>query len=151
MVKGGRDLKAHLVPAPTPWAGISSTTPRCSELHPTWPCTLPGREHPQLLWANMDSPSAVRGLPCLSRPCRRCSLLPMGSLSWHHTIWSCHLCWGTQMGLRWPRDTSSNTRAQACSSHFSSEHKCLFKDDLDDMPETGPRAPLASWVKCSTP
>jgi len=39
----GRDLKDHLVPTPMPWAGTPSTRPGCSELHPTWPWTLPGR------------------------------------------------------------------------------------------------------------
>jgi len=50
MVRVGRDLKDHLVPTPLPWTGTSSTSPRCSELHPTWPWALPGRGHPQLLW-----------------------------------------------------------------------------------------------------
>jgi len=50
MVKVGRDLKDHLVPTPLPSAGTSSTRPGCSELHPTWPWTLPGRGQPQLLW-----------------------------------------------------------------------------------------------------
>ena len=35
MVRVGRDLKDHLVPAPLPLAGTSSTRPGCSELHPT--------------------------------------------------------------------------------------------------------------------
>jgi len=49
MVSVGRDLKDHRVPSPLPWAGTSSTRPGCSELHPTWPWTLPGRGQPQLL------------------------------------------------------------------------------------------------------
>ena len=28
---------------PLPWAGTSSTSPGCSELHPTWPWALPGK------------------------------------------------------------------------------------------------------------
>jgi len=55
MLRVGRDLKDHLVPTPLPWA--SSTRPGCSELHPTWPWTLPGRGHPQLLWATCASAS----------------------------------------------------------------------------------------------
>ena len=55
MVWVGRDLKHHLVPTPLPWAGTLSTRPGCSELHPTWPWTLPGRGHPQLLWATCSS------------------------------------------------------------------------------------------------
>ena len=51
MVRVGRDLKDHLVPTCLSWAGTSSTRPGCSELHPTWPWTLPGRGQPQLLWA----------------------------------------------------------------------------------------------------
>jgi len=47
----GRDLKDHLIPTPLPWAGTPSTRPGCSEPHPTWPWTLPGRGQPQLLWA----------------------------------------------------------------------------------------------------
>jgi len=43
MVWVGRDLKDHLLPAPLPWAGTPCTRPGCSELHPTWPGTLPGR------------------------------------------------------------------------------------------------------------
>ena len=42
MVRVGRDLKDHLVPILLPWAGTSSTTPGCSELHPTCPWTPPG-------------------------------------------------------------------------------------------------------------
>ena len=51
MVWVGRDLEDHLFPTPLPWAGTSSTSPGCSELHPTWPWILPGRGQPQLLWA----------------------------------------------------------------------------------------------------
>ena len=40
-----------------PWAGTSSTRPGCSELHPAWSWTLPGRGYPQLLWATWDSVS----------------------------------------------------------------------------------------------
>ena len=57
MVRVGRDLKAHLVPTPLPSAGTPSTRPGCSELHPAWPWTLPGRGHPQLLWATCSSVS----------------------------------------------------------------------------------------------
>jgi len=41
----------HLVSKPLSWARTSSTRPGCSELHPTWPWTLPGRGQPQYLWA----------------------------------------------------------------------------------------------------
>jgi len=57
MVSVGRDLKDHLVPTPLPSAGTSSTRPGCSELHPAWPWTLPGRGQPQLLWADCSSAS----------------------------------------------------------------------------------------------
>jgi len=57
MVWVGRDLKDHLVPTPLPWAGAPSTRPGCSELHSNWPWTLPGRGHPQLLWATRASAS----------------------------------------------------------------------------------------------
>jgi len=57
MVWVGRDLKDHLVPTPPPWAGTPSTRPGCSELHPAWPWTLPGRGHPQLLRAIYSSAS----------------------------------------------------------------------------------------------
>ena len=33
----GRDLKDHLVPTPSPWAGTPSTRPGCSKPHPAWP------------------------------------------------------------------------------------------------------------------
>ena len=51
MVWVGRDLEDHLVPSPLPWTETPSTRPGCSKPHSTWPWTLPGREHPQLLWA----------------------------------------------------------------------------------------------------
>jgi len=57
MVWVGRDLKEHLVPTPLPRAVTSSPRPGCSELHPTRPLTLPGRGHPQLLWATCSSVS----------------------------------------------------------------------------------------------
>jgi len=57
MVWVGRDLKDCLVPTPLPWAGTSSTRPRCSKHHPTWPWALPGRGHPQLLSATCSSAS----------------------------------------------------------------------------------------------
>jgi len=50
MVWVERDLKDQHVPTPLPWAGTPSTRPGCSKPHPTWPGTLPGRRHPQLLW-----------------------------------------------------------------------------------------------------
>jgi len=34
---------------PLPWADTPSTRPSCSKPHPTWPSTLPEKEHPQLL------------------------------------------------------------------------------------------------------
>lgn len=49
----GRDLKCHLVPTPLLQAGIISTRPGCTKLHPTWP--HPGMEHPQLLGATRAS------------------------------------------------------------------------------------------------
>ena len=49
MVRVGRHLKDYLVPAPPPWAGTPSTRPGCSELHPTWPWTLPGSGQPQII------------------------------------------------------------------------------------------------------
>ena len=52
-----RDLKDHIIPAPLPWGGMPSTRPGCSKPHPTWPWTLPGMEHPQLLWATCSSAS----------------------------------------------------------------------------------------------
>ena len=52
-----RDLIDHLVPTPLPRAGTPSTRPGCSKPHPTWPWTLPGRGHPQLLWATCSSAS----------------------------------------------------------------------------------------------
>jgi len=51
MVWVGSDLKDQLVPTPLPWAAIPSSRPGCSKRHPTWPWTLQGMEHPQLLWA----------------------------------------------------------------------------------------------------
>jgi len=57
MVWIGRDLKDHLVPTLLPWAGTPSTRPGCSDLHPTWPWTLPGRGQPKLLWAACASAS----------------------------------------------------------------------------------------------
>jgi len=53
----GTDLTDHLVPTPLPWAGTPSTTPCCSKPQPTWPLTLPGRGHPQLLWETSFSAS----------------------------------------------------------------------------------------------
>ena len=43
MVWVRRDLIDYLVPTPLPWAGIPSTRSSCSNPHPTWPWTLPGR------------------------------------------------------------------------------------------------------------
>jgi len=57
MARVERDLKDHLVPTLLPWAGTSSTRPGCSQLHSTWPWTLPGRGYPQLLWATCSSVS----------------------------------------------------------------------------------------------
>jgi len=51
MVWVGGELKDHLVPHPLPWEGTSSTRPGFSKPCPTWPWTLPGMRHPQLLWA----------------------------------------------------------------------------------------------------
>jgi len=53
----GTSKKDHLVPTPLPWAGIPSTRTGCSKPCPTWSWTLPGREHPQLLWATCSSAS----------------------------------------------------------------------------------------------
>jgi len=42
------------------WFGLEespSTTPGCSKPRPTWPWTLRGRGHPQLLWATCASAS----------------------------------------------------------------------------------------------
>jgi len=50
-------FKDHLVPIPLPWAGTPSTKPGCSKSHQTLPWTLPGRGHPQLLWATCASAS----------------------------------------------------------------------------------------------
>jgi len=57
MVRVGSDLKDRLVPTLLPWAGTSSTKAGCSKSRPVWPCTLPGRGHPQLLWATSSSVS----------------------------------------------------------------------------------------------
>jgi len=57
MVRVGRDLKDHLVPTPLTWAGTPSTRSGFSKPHPAWPWTLPGRGHPQLLWATRSSAS----------------------------------------------------------------------------------------------
>ena len=57
MVWVGKDLKDHRVPTPLPWAGTPSTRPGCSELHPAWPWTLPGRGQPQFQWAAWASVS----------------------------------------------------------------------------------------------
>jgi len=50
MVWVGRDPKDHQVPTPLPqaWppASRSGTRPGCPGLHPTWPRTPPGMEHP---------------------------------------------------------------------------------------------------------
>jgi len=43
----GRDLKAHPVPAPLPWAGCPHQL-RLPRTHPTWPWAPPGMRHPQL-------------------------------------------------------------------------------------------------------
>jgi len=51
------DLKDHLVQPPLPSTGKPSTTPGCSKPCPTWPWTLPGRGHPQLLWATCSCAS----------------------------------------------------------------------------------------------
>jgi len=54
MVSVGRDLIYYLISTAlqTP-----STTTGCSKPHPTWPWTLPGRGHPELLWATSSSAS----------------------------------------------------------------------------------------------
>jgi len=57
MVRVGRDLKDHPVSTPLPWAGTPYTRRGCSELHPTWTWTLPGRGQSQLLWATCSSVS----------------------------------------------------------------------------------------------
>lgn len=57
MVWIGRDLKDHLFPTPFLWAGTHSTTPGFSKPHPIWPWTLPGMEHPQLLWVTCSNVS----------------------------------------------------------------------------------------------
>lgn len=44
------DLEDHLIPAPLPRAGTSSTGPASSELHPAWSGTLPGMGQTQILW-----------------------------------------------------------------------------------------------------
>jgi len=59
MIWVGRDLVGHLVPIPLPWAGTPSTRPGCSKPHPAWPSALPGRGHPQLLWATCASASPL--------------------------------------------------------------------------------------------
>lgn len=55
----GRDFEDYLVQVPLPWVGISSTRPRCSKPHPTWPLTLLGLGHPQLFWATHSSVSPL--------------------------------------------------------------------------------------------
>ena len=59
MVWVGKDLTDHLVPTLLPWAGTPSTRPHCSKSHPLWPWTLPGRGHPQVLWATSSSASQL--------------------------------------------------------------------------------------------
>lgn len=51
---GWRDIKSQPVP-PLPYAGPPSTSPGCYKPHPTWPLTLPGMGHPQLLWATCSN------------------------------------------------------------------------------------------------
>jgi len=58
MIWVGKDVINHLVPSPLPWAGTPSTTPISSTTYLTWPWTLPGRGHPELLWATYSSASA---------------------------------------------------------------------------------------------
>jgi len=57
MVCVGRDFIDHQVPTFLPWARTPSTRPSCSNPHPTWPWTIPGKGYPQLLWATCASPS----------------------------------------------------------------------------------------------
>jgi len=57
MVWVGRDIIDCLVPTALPWAGTLSTRPGCSKPHPTWPWTLPGKGHPQFVWATCSSAS----------------------------------------------------------------------------------------------
>jgi len=40
-----RDIKAHPVPAPMPWAGLPPTSSGCPGPHPTWPGAPPGMGH----------------------------------------------------------------------------------------------------------
>jgi len=58
MVWVERDLKDHLVPtSPAVGNNTPSTRAGCSKPPPTWAWTLPGKEHPQLLWATCSSAS----------------------------------------------------------------------------------------------
>jgi len=57
MVCVGKDLKAHPVPTPLPWAGTSSTSPGCSELHP-----------------KIEDKTNCRGLPASPRYCQTLAL-----------------------------------------------------------------------------
>ena len=50
-------FKDHLVQQPPCHGQTPSTRPACSKPHPAWPWTLPGRGHPQLLWASCASAS----------------------------------------------------------------------------------------------
>jgi len=53
----GRDLTDYLVSTSLPWAGTLSARPGCSKPHPTRSSTLPGRRHPQRLWATWSRAS----------------------------------------------------------------------------------------------
>lgn len=63
MIWIGKDVKDHLVPSSLWWAGLPTTRlssrSGCPGLHLTWPWTLPGTRHPQLLWAAYPSTSLL--------------------------------------------------------------------------------------------